>query len=77
METTMTNLVDQYFTVLRRVGVDDFWHPDLEAIRQQMNDEERGMVRARLVEEAEAAKEEADELEEFIQRKFGANDNSP
>jgi hypothetical protein len=32
----MTNLVDEYFAVLEKVGVDDFWHPELEALRQRM-----------------------------------------
>ena len=27
----MTTLVDRYFAVLQRVGVDDFEHPELEA----------------------------------------------
>jgi hypothetical protein len=72
----MTRLVDRYFTLLRRVGVDDFEHPDLEAIRRQMNDEELRALQARLVEEGEAAIKEANALEKFGQRKFGANDNS-
>ena len=25
----MTNLVDRYFAVLEKIGVDDFWHPEL------------------------------------------------
>jgi hypothetical protein len=32
----MTNLVDEYFAVLEKVGVDDFWHPELEALRQRI-----------------------------------------
>jgi hypothetical protein len=42
-----------------------------------MTDEELGLVRARLVEESEATKKEADELEQFAQRKYGSNDNAP
>ena len=72
----MTNLVDQYFTVLQRVGVNDFDHPELEGLRRQMSDEERSLVIARLEEEGHAALAEADQLEKFGQRKFGANDNS-
>jgi hypothetical protein len=69
-------IVDRYFAVLQRVGVDDFEHPDLEAIRRQMSDEELRAVEARLVAEGEAAIKEANALEKFGQRKFGANDNS-
>ena len=72
---SMTNLVDQYFTVLQRVGVNDFDHPELEGLRRQMSDEERSLVIARLEEEGQAALAEADALEKFGQRKFGANDN--
>jgi hypothetical protein len=72
----MTILVDRYFAVLEKIGVDDFGHPDLEALRRQMNDEEIRAVEARLVAEGEAALKEADQLERFGQRKFGANDNS-
>ena len=57
----MTTLVDRYFAVLEKIGVDDFDHPDLEALRRQMS---------------EATMREADALEEFGQRKFGINDNS-
>jgi hypothetical protein len=73
----MTSLVDRYFTILEKVGVDDFGHPDLEALRLQMSDEELGALQARLVAEGEAAPGEADALEKFGQRKFGVNDNSP
>jgi hypothetical protein len=72
----MTNLVDQYFATLQRVGVDDFGHPDLEALRRQMSNEELGALQARLVAEGETALGEADQLEKFGQRKFGVNDNS-
>jgi hypothetical protein len=72
----MTRLVDRYFTLLRRVGVDDFEHPDLEALRRQMSDEDLRVLHARLVEAGEAAMKEADALEKFGQRKFGVNDNS-
>jgi hypothetical protein len=72
----MTNLVDRYFTVLQRVGIDDFEHPDLEALRRQMSNEELGALQARLVAEGEATLKEADQLEKFGQHKFGANDNS-
>jgi hypothetical protein len=72
----MTNLVDRYFAVLEKIGVDDFGHPDLEALRRQMSDEEIGALQTRLVEEGEAALKEADQLEKFGQRKFGVNDNS-
>ena len=71
-----TTLVDRYFAVLRTVGVDDFEHPELEAVRRQMNDEDLRAVEARLVAEGEAALKEADQLEKFSQRKFGVNDNS-
>jgi hypothetical protein len=72
----MTNLVDRYFAVLRTVGVDDFGHPDLEAVRRQMSDEDLHAVEARLVAEGEVAIKEADALEKLGQRKFGVNDNS-
>jgi hypothetical protein len=72
----MTTLVDRYFAVLEKIGVDDFDHPDLEAIRRQMSDEDLRALHTRLVEEGEATMREADALEEFGQRKFGANDNS-
>jgi hypothetical protein len=72
----MTNLVDRYYAVLERVGFDDFDHPDLEAIRQQMSDEERRTLSARLIEEGEANLAEAKALKKFGERKFGANDNS-
>jgi hypothetical protein len=72
----MTILVDRYFAALEKIGVDDFWHPELEALRQQMSDEDLRAVEARLVAEGEAALKEADQLEKFGQRKFGVNDNS-
>ena len=72
----MTTLVDRYFAVLEKIGVDDFGHPDLEAIRRQMTDEQLGALHARLVEEGEAMMKEADAREKFGQRKFGANDLS-
>jgi DNA-binding MarR family transcriptional regulator len=72
----MTNLVDQYFAVLEKVGYEDFQHPDLEVLRLQMSEEDRRAVRARLTEESKAAIEEAEELEEFAFRKIGLNDNS-
>jgi hypothetical protein len=64
----MTNLADRYYATLKRVGVDDFEHPDLEALRRQMTDAELGALQARLVAEGEAALGEADALEKFGQR---------
>jgi hypothetical protein len=75
-EQTMTTLVDRYYATLQRVGVVDFEHPDLEALRRQMSDKELGALHARLVAEGEATMREADALEKFGQRKFGVNDNS-
>jgi hypothetical protein len=72
----MTSLVDRYFILLQKVGVDDFEHPELEGLRRQMSDEELGALQARLVAEGEASTKEADALEKFGQRKFGVNDNS-
>jgi hypothetical protein len=76
-EQAMTTLVARYFAVLEKIGIDNFGHPDLEAIRLQMTDEELRAVEARLVAKGEAALKEADQLEKFGQHKFGANDNSP
>jgi hypothetical protein len=70
----MTNLVDQYFAVLKKIGIDDFDHPQLEALRRQMSDADLQMVHTRLVEEDEALEEEADALEKFGQRRFGAKE---
>ena len=75
-----TGLIDQYFAVLEKVGADDFWHPELEGLRQRMSEAERLAVRVRLQEEGEAAAKEAEALEEFGRRKGfirRANDNSP
>ena len=41
-----------------------------------MNDEDLRVLQVQLLEEGEAALGEAEALEEFGQRKFGANDNS-
>lgn len=67
--TDATNLVDQYFAVLAIVGDDDFDHPELEALRRRMTEEERQAVVARLQEEGEATLAEAKALEEFGRRK--------
>ena len=50
----MNSLLEQYLTVLHRVGIDNLWHPELEAITQKMSEEERYILGMSLKEEGKA-----------------------
>jgi hypothetical protein len=65
------SLINQYLAVIERVGVDDFDHPELDAIRRQMTQREIFITAEMLKEDAEESAMEAEALLQLGRREFG------